>query len=331
VARQRDVGIDVISDGEMGKVGFSNYVIQRMEGFEIPEEGAQIGPADMFETPDAFESAFAGEGQQHLRMPVLTGPIERRGVDAVDAELDAFRSALDGVDPDDAFVPAVTPGQVAWNFPNRYYRSHREYVEAAAAALKPEYEAIVAAGFNLQLDSPDAAMAFHFVYPEGDLGDPREHLAIGIEVLNDALSEIPAEKLRYHVCWGNYRGPHHKDVPLREIAELVLRTKAKFVYVEAANPRHEHEWEAWKEIELPDDKALIVGVIDPKTNHVEHPELVAQRLERFASVVGRERLVAAPDCGFATFVGAHPCPPSIAWLKLRALVEGAQIASGRLW
>jgi 5-methyltetrahydropteroyltriglutamate--homocysteine methyltransferase len=331
VARQREVGIDVVSDGEMGKVGFSNYVIQRLDGFEIPEEGAQIGPADMFDTPDAFPSVFAGEGQQHLRMPVLTGPIEPRDTDAVADELDAFRSALGGVDPDDAFMPAVTPGQVAFNFPNRYYGSHREYVEAAAAALKPEYEAIVAAGFNLQLDSPDAAMAFHFQYPEGDLGDPREHLEIGIDVLNEALADVPAEKLRYHVCWGNYRGPHHKDVPLLEIASIVLRTKAKFVYVEGANPRHEHEWEAWKEIGLPDDKALIVGVVDPKTNHVEHPELIAQRLERFASVVGRERVLAAPDCGFATFVGAHPCPPSIAWLKLRALVEGAALASSRLW
>jgi 5-methyltetrahydropteroyltriglutamate--homocysteine methyltransferase len=331
VARQREVGLDVISDGEMGKVGFSNYVIQRLEGFEIPPEGAQIAPADMLETPDAFPSVFAGEGQQHLRMPVLSGPLEPRGSDAVEAELDAFRSALGDADADDAFVPAVTPGQVAFNFPNRYYGSHREYVEAAANALRPEYEAIVGAGFNLQLDSPDAAMAFHFVYPESDLGDPREHLATGIEVLNDALADVPAEKLRYHVCWGNYRGPHHKDVPLREIADLVLRTKAKFVYVEGANPRHEHEWELWKELRLPDDKALIVGVVDPKTNHVEHPELVAQRIERYASVVGRERVIAAPDCGFATFVGAHPCPPSIAWLKLRALVEGAQLASERLW
>jgi 5-methyltetrahydropteroyltriglutamate--homocysteine methyltransferase len=331
VARQREVGLDVISDGEMGKVGFSNYVIQRLNGFEIPEQGAQSAPGDLLETPDAFASAFAGEGSQHLRMPVLNGPIEPRGTDAVAEELDAFQCALDGIDPDDAFVPAVTPGQVAFNFPNRYYASHREYVEAAAAALKPEYEAIVRAGFNLQLDSPDAAMAFHFVYPEGDVGDPREHLATGIEVLNDALADVPAEKLRYHVCWGNYRGPHHKDVPLPEIVGIVLRTKAKFVYVEGANPRHEHEWEVWKEAGLPDDKALIVGVIDPKTNHVEHPEVVAKRIERFASVVGRERVIAAPDCGFATFVGAHPCPPSIAWLKLRALVEGAQLASERLW
>jgi 5-methyltetrahydropteroyltriglutamate--homocysteine methyltransferase len=331
VARQREIGLDVISDGEMGKVGFSNYVIQRLAGFEIPPEGARMAPADMLETPDAFASAFAGEGEQHLRMPVLTGPIEPRGSEAVDAELEAFRGALGGGDPDDAFVPAVTPGQVAFNFPNRFYGSHRAYVEAAAAALKPEYDAIVAAGFNLQLDSPDAAMAFHFVYPEGDLSDPREHLATGIEVLNDRLAHVPPEKLRYHVCWGNYRGPHHKDVPLREIVEIVLRTRAAFVYVEGANPRHEHEWEVWKDVGLPDDKALIVGVIDPKTNHVEHPELVAQRIQRFASVVGRERVVAAPDCGFATFVGAHPCPPSIAWLKLRALVEGAALASERLW
>jgi 5-methyltetrahydropteroyltriglutamate--homocysteine methyltransferase len=328
VARQRKIGLDVISDGEFGKVGFSNYVLQRMTGFEGK---ADFMAADFAEAPGVAAEAFGSEGSMHLRLPVLNGPIEVRDTKAVDREIANFKSALGNIPVDEAFVPAVTPGQVAFNFPNRYYKSHREYIEAAGAALAPEYKAIVDAGFNLQLDSPDAAMAFHCKVQGGDLDDPAAHLAAGIEVLNDVLSGVPAEKIRYHVCWGNYRGPHHKDIALKDIVKLVLKSRAKFIYVEAANPRHEHEWATWKEVALPDDKALIVGVIDTKTNTVEHPDLVAQRLERFANVVGKERVIAGTDCGFATFVGFHPCHPDVAWLKLRALVEGAQLASEHLW
>jgi 5-methyltetrahydropteroyltriglutamate--homocysteine methyltransferase len=328
VARQHKVGIDVISDGELGKVGFSNYVIQRMSGFEGK---ADFMAADFADAPGVAMDAFGSEGAQHLRLPILNGPIEMRDTKAVDKEINDFKSALGNTSPDNAFVPAVTPGQVAFNFPNRFYKSHQQYLEAAAAALAPEYKAIVNAGFNLQLDSPDAAMAFHCSTQGSDLADPAAHLAAGIEILNDVLSDVPAEKLRYHVCWGNYRGPHHKDVALKDIVKLILKSRAKFIYIEAANPRHEHEWSVWKDVKLPDDKALIVGVIDTKTNHVEHPELVAERLERFANIVGKERVIAATDCGFATFVGFHPCHPEAAWLKLRALVEGAQLASKRLW
>jgi len=332
VRRQLEIGLDVISDGEMGKVGFSTYVIQRLQGFEMPQEGAQVAPADLLDVPELFAyPTFVGEGEAHLRMPVLNGPIEPRESGAVAEEISAFKAALGDLDPDRAFIPAVSPGQVAFNFPNRYYASHEEYVEAAAAALAPEYKAIIDAGFNLQLDSPDSAMAFHFVYPEGDLRDPRAHLETSINALNSVLEDLPAERIRYHVCWGNYLGPHHKDIGLAEIADLILRVKARFLYVEGANPRHEHEWQLWLDRALPDDKALIVGVIDPKTRHVEHPETVAMRIERYASAVGRERVIAAPDCGFATFVGAQACPPPLAWLKLGALVEGARLASDRLW
>jgi 5-methyltetrahydropteroyltriglutamate--homocysteine methyltransferase len=328
VARQQKIGLDVISDGELGKVGFSNYVLQRLSGFEGQ---ADFMAADFADAPGVAMDAFGGEGSKHLRLPIVNGPIEVRDPKAVDKEIAVFKSALGKTSPDKAFVPAVTPGHVAFNFPNRYYKSHQQYIEAAAAALTPEYKAIVNAGFNLQLDSPDAAMAFHCKVQGSDLADPAAHLAAGIEILNDVLSGVPAEKIRYHVCWGNYRGPHHKDVALMDIVELVLRSRAKFIYVEAANPRHEHEWTVWKDVKLPDDKALIVGVIDTKTNSVEHPELVAQRLERFANIVGKERVIAGTDCGFATFVGFHPCHPEAAWLKLRALVEGAQLASRRLW
>jgi len=328
VARQRGLGLDVISDGEMGKVGFSNYVLQRMSGFE---GHAQFIALDIGDAPEVGADAFGDEGSQHMRMPILNGPMEPRGSEAVTKELDDLSAALGDVDHDEAFIPAVTPGQIAFNFPNRYYDSHQDYLEAAAAALAPEYKAIVDAGFNLQLDSPDSAMAFHCSTEGTDLADPATHLAAAIDVLNGALSGVPEEKVRYHVCWGNYRGPHHKDVPLEEIADLVLGARAKFIYVEAANPRHEHEWRVWEDVKLPDDKALIAGVIDTKTNHVEHPKLVADRIERFANILGKERVVAGTDCGFATFVGFHSCNPAAAWLKLQALVEGAQLASDRLW
>ena len=328
VARQRQIGIDVISDGELGKVGFSNYVLQRMSGFEGQSE---FMAADFMDAPGVAQDAFGSEGSQHLRLPLLNGPIEMRDTEAVDKEIADFKSALGDTAADNAFIPAVTPGQIAFNFPNKYYPSHQKYIEAAAAAMAPEYKAIVKAGFNLQLDSPDAAMAFHCRTEGTDLSDPAAHLAAGIEVLNDVLSDVPAEKIRYHVCWGNYRGPHTKDVALKDIVYLVLKSRARFIYIEAANPRHEHEWTVWKDVKLPDDKALIVGVIDTKTNTVEHPELVAERIECFANIVGRERVIAGTDCGFATFVGFHPCHPEVAWLKLKTLVEGAKIASERLW
>lgn len=325
VARQREVGIDAISDGEIGKTGFSNYVLQRMSGFA---GSAQFMAEDLADAPEIIAEALGTLAP--TRLPILDGPMEARDTDAVAREIDDFATAL-GDNREDAFIPAVTPGHVAFNFPNNHYATHQEYIEAAAAALSPEYHAIVDAGFDLQLDSPDAAMAFHCHVEGSDLRDPAGHLAAGIEVLNDHLADVPPEKLRYHVCWGNYRGPHHKDHGLDEIAEIVLRTRAKFIYVEAANPQHEHEWAVWKDVKLPDDKALIVGVIDVKTNHIEHPEVVAQRIERFAEVVGRERVIAGTDCGFATFVGFNSCNPVAAWMKLGSLVEGARIASERLY
>ncbi len=324
VQRQRTIGIDAISDGEMGKVGFSNYVMQHLGGFE---GASQALPGDLADVPDMVAQVFGGEGTAHLRLPVLKGPIETRDKGFVAREIDDFKAALGGASPEPAFIPAVTPGQVTFNFPNHYYQTHQKYLEAAAQALSPEYHAIVGAGFDLQLDSPDSAMAFHFRTEGSDVGDAKTHLSAAIDVLNGALSDLPPDKLRYHVCWGNYRGPHHKDVPLREIVDIILRVRAKFIYVEAANPRHAHEWAVWKEVKLPDEKALIVGVIDTKTNHVEHPDLIAERIGRFVNIVGKERVVAATDCGFATFVGVHPCAPGAAWLKLKALVAGAQLAS----
>jgi 5-methyltetrahydropteroyltriglutamate--homocysteine methyltransferase len=328
VQKQREAGVDVISDGEMGKVGFSNYVLQRFGGFTAR---AQFMALDVAETPALAGNIFGDRASQHLRLPILEGPMEPRGRDAIAREIEDLRAALGDTRPDDAFIGAVTPGQITFNFPNRFYGSHEAYLDAAARALRPEYEAIVEAGFNLQLDSPDVAMACHCWTEGSDLKDAKAHIPASIEALNGVLGNLPSEKIRFHVCWGNYRGPHHKDVALRDIVDPVLRIHADFIYFEAANPRHEHEWEVWKDVKLPDDKALIPGVIDTKTNHVEHPELVAQRLERFAGIVGRERVIAGTDCGFATFVGWHSCEPESAWLKLRALSDGAALASRRLW
>jgi 5-methyltetrahydropteroyltriglutamate--homocysteine methyltransferase len=303
VSLQRTAGIDVISDGEMSKIGFSNYVIQRFSGF--------------------------GERAQFMATDLADFPILIR--EAVKSDIANFKSALGNSSPDDAFIPAVTPGQMLFNFPNHYYPTREEYLEAAGNALRVEYQAIVDAGFNLQLDSPDLAMHRHSFSDGKGPTTLKSYIPLAIEALNHATRGIPAEKMRLHLCWGNYAGPHHHDVEMRDIIEPVLKANASFIYFEAANPRHEHEWEVWNEVKLPDDKAIIPGVIDTVTNTVEHPRLVAQRLERFAKIVGRENVIGGTDCGFGTFVGFHNCDPKIAWLKLEALAQGARMASEELW
>jgi 5-methyltetrahydropteroyltriglutamate--homocysteine methyltransferase len=328
VERQIEIGIDVVSDGEMSKTGFSNYVAQRYSGFG---GRANFLARDIADAPELIEQVFATEAGQHVVLPTCIGPIEDTDPDAVHRDIENFKGALGDRSPDDAFICAVTPGHVTFNFPNRYYPSHEAYLEAAAGVLSTEYKAIVDAGFNLQLDSPDLAMAGHCVTEGSDMPDLSRHIPMAIDALNSATAGIPPEKMRLHVCWGNYLGPHNHDVGLRDIIEPILETNAKFVYFEAGNPRHEHEWRVWNAVQLPDDKVLIPGVIDSHTNHVEHPELVAERIERFADIVGKERVVAGTDCGFGTFVGWACCCPSASWLKLQSLVEGARIASDRLW
>ncbi len=328
VARQLALGIDVVSDGEVSKIGFSNYVAQRYSGFGAP---AIFLARDLGDAPELIEQVFGTEAGQHVVLPQLVGPLELVDRDAVHRDIENLKQALGDRSPDEAFICAVTPGQMTFNFPNHYYPSHEAYLAAAADALRYEYEAIIGAGFNLQFDSPDLAMAGHCVIEGSDMPDLQTHVPMAIEALNDATSDLPPEKMRLHVCWGNYPGPHNHDVELREIIEPILKTRATFVYIEAANPRHEHEWEVWKDVSLPDDKVLITGVIDSHTHHVEHPELVAQRLVRFAELVGKERVVAGTDCGFGTFVGFAACTPSASWLKLQSMVEGARLASDRLW
>ncbi len=328
VQRQRATGIDVISDGEMSKPGFSNYINDRFSGFE---GRAEFQADDVADYPNLAMRLFNTPAMAHLVFSNCVGPIENKDPGAVHRDIDRFKRALGDTPPENAFMGAISPGQVAFNFPDHHYGSHVKYLEAIGEALRHEYKAITDAGFSLQIDSPDLAMAAHCRSVGSSIESWDTHLPLAIDALNAALDGIPEEQVRLHVCWGNYAGPHHKDVPLRDIIEPVLKANAGTFYVEGANPRHEHEWEVFKEVELPDGKDLILGVIDVKVNAVEHPRLVAQRLTRLAGVVGRERVQAGTDCGFDTFLRFSQVDPDIVWLKLQALSDGAAIASEELW
>jgi 5-methyltetrahydropteroyltriglutamate--homocysteine methyltransferase len=250
---------------------------------------------------------------------------------AVLEDAERLKKALGDAPLESAFMGAISPGQIAYNYPNQHYDSHETYLEALADALSDEYNAIVDAGFNLQIDSPDLAMAQHSRSVGSSLTDWRTHLPLAIEALNAALDGIPPEQVRLHVCWGNYAGPHHKDVPLRDIVDEVLKANVGAIYVEGANPRHAHEWEVFKDVKLPEDKAVVLGCIDVKVNAVEHPRLVAQRVTRLAELVGRENVIAGTDCGFDTFIRFSQVDPDVVWLKLQALSEGAAMASDELF
>jgi 5-methyltetrahydropteroyltriglutamate--homocysteine methyltransferase len=329
VGKQREAGIDIVSDGEMSKIGFSNYVMQRYSGFA---NRTQFVATDLGDFPEIISKLFIeNEGGRHLVMPNVEGPIELRDKQAVHQDIANFKAALGGTSPDDAFIAAVTPGQMLFNFPNLYYPSNEAYLEAAAKALSYEYRAIVDAGFNLQLDAPDLPMRAHCYTGGVGTADMKTYVPMAIEAMNEATRGLPPEKVRLHLCWGNYAGPHHHDVELKEIIDPVLKTEAGAIYFEAANPRHAHEWEVWEQVKIPDGKTLIPGVIDTLTNHVEHPRLVAQRIETYARIAGKENVIAGTDCGFGTFVGWSGCDPQVAWLKLKALADGAEIASKRLW
>lgn len=329
VKKQLDAGVDIISDGEMSKPGFSNYVVQRYSGFGKP---AQFVATDLADFPGIINKLFvADEAGQHVILPFVEGPIELRDKEAIQKDIAHFKTALNGRSPDMAFFPAVTPGQMLFNFPNKYYPTNKAYLDAAIKVLKDEYKAIIDAGFNLQLDAPDLAMCAHSFADGKGPSKIREYIPVSIEAMNEAIEGLPVEKIRMHLCWGNYAGPHHTDIELKEIIDLVLKIKASAIYVESANPRHEHEWEVWRDTKMPEGMGLVVGVIDTLTNHVEHPRLIAQRLERFANIVGKENLMAGTDCGFGTFVGWSGCDPQVAWLKLKSMADGARIASDKLW
>jgi 5-methyltetrahydropteroyltriglutamate--homocysteine methyltransferase len=327
VRRQRDAGVDIVSDGELSKSGFSTYVNDRFSGFDGRSEFQADDVADF---PNLAMRLFATPAMAHLVFANCVGEVTYTGHDALAADIRRLRAAIGDADPSTAFMGAISPGQIAFNYPDQHYGSHEAYLAALADVLAVEYNAIVDAGFNLQIDSPDLAMAAHCRSVGSSVGDWHTHLPLAVDALNAALDGIPREKVRMHVCWGNYGGPHHKDVPFADIVGEVLRANVGTIYPEGANPRHEHEWRVFEEVELPDDKSIILGVIDVKSNYIEHPQVVADRLVRLAKIVGKERVMGGTDCGFDTFIRFSLVDPQVAWLKLEALSAGAELASSQV-
>jgi len=331
VKRQVDVGIDIISDGEMSKIGFANYVKDRLTGF-----GGESNPVvaqDVLDHPDLRVRMFRRNegGESRYYTPACDGPINLRDKDAVHQDIAHLKAALQGVRVEEVFMPAASPGTIAQVMQNNYYPTQEAYLYALANAMRYEYQAIVEAGFLIQLDCPDLAMQRHTRYAAASIDEFRKQVQQNIEVLNYALNGISPDRIRIHVCWGNYPGPHHRDVPLKDIIDLLFTIQGDALSIEAANPRHEHEWKVFEHVALPEGKILIPGVIDTCSTYVEHPDVIAQRLVRFAQVVGRENVIAGTDCGFGTFLGTSIIAPSVAWDKLRSLAEGARIATEELW
>jgi 5-methyltetrahydropteroyltriglutamate--homocysteine methyltransferase len=322
VQRQREIGLALINDGEMGKISYATYVKDRLTGF-----GGESRTPPIPELRDFPEFAARIDSAYELSTsPACNGPIRLGDPLAVQRDIEHLLDATGG-DPSHCFMSAASPGVVAVFFRNEYYPSREEYLSALVDALRPEYQAIVEAGILLQLDCPDLGMGRQMQFSRSSDEEFLFEAARNVEALNAAVAGLPPDRLRMHVCWGNYEGPHHKDVPLRSIVDVVLGATPAGIALEASNPRHAHEWAVFEHIALPEDKYLIPGVIDSTSNYIEHPELVAQRLDRYISTVGRHRVMAGADCGFGTFVGASQVDASIAWAKLSSLVEGARLAS----
>ncbi len=330
VQKQIDCGIDLVSDGEEGKPGYATYIKDRATGFEGESPVTIRQQAEARDFPEYTQRRMATTATI-LRRPTCNGPIAWRDFAAVERDVANLKAAVATSKPRGAFMTAASPGVVAFFLGNDYYPSHDAYLEAVSAVMKDEYEAITNAGFELQLDCPDLAMGRNSQFFELDLPGFRKIVARHIEVVNEATKNIPPEQMRLHLCWGNYEGPHHMDVPLKDIIDIVLTCRAAVISFEGANPRHEHEWNVWKDVKLPDDKVIMPGVIDSTTNFIEHPELIAQRIVRYAELVGRERVFAGSDCGFGTNAASSTVDPKITWAKLTALAEGAALASKQLW
>ena len=328
VADQRAIGIDIVNDGEVGRTGYATYIQDRLSGFS--GESPSLRFDDLSDFPEYRRRMGQAAGTRRLHRPRCTGPVALRDSAPLALEIERLKSALDAARVAEGFMNAASPGVIAVFQANDFYSDMDAYLSALARAMKPEYEAIAAAGLILQIDCPDLAMGRHVIYSEEDDALFLRRAAMQVEVLNAALENVPADRARLHVCWGNYEGPHHRDIPLEAIAGVLLSAKPQGLLFEAANPRHAHEWTVFRDRGGWDDKILIPGVIDSTTNYVEHPELVAERIGRFVDIAGRDRVIAGTDCGFATFAGIGKVDAAIARLKLAALVEGAWIASRRL-
>ena len=330
VAKQIESGVDVISDGEIGKIGYSTYMIERLSGFggHVDRKPA----ADLAEHPNLTKKLSAMMGSQDFVRASCVDKIRFVTLDPMWEDINRFKAAIaKSAKPDtEAFMNAASPGLITAFQVNQFYPSHEAYLADLADAMRQEYEAIVAEGFYLQLDCPDLAMSRHTGYQDLTEAEFLKVAAANVEALNAATANIPPERMRMHVCWGNYEGPHDHDIPLERVIDIVLKARPATVLFEAANPRHEHEWKVWRDAKLPDWKILAPGMIDTCSNYVEHPELIAQRIERFAGIVGPERVIASTDCGFGTFAGYGKIDPDVTWKKLRNLREGADIAGARL-
>jgi 5-methyltetrahydropteroyltriglutamate--homocysteine methyltransferase len=330
VAQQRAAGVDVVSDGEMSKISYATYIRHRLSGFAIGE-APRATPKDLDDYPSFKDRLSRLGATPKYHRPICIGPVETKDLSSLHADIAHLRTAAEHHGVQEAFMNAASPGVIAVFQPNEYYPTHEAYLFALAEAMRPEYEAIVAAGLLLQIDSPDLAMGRHIRFRDADEVTFLANARFQVEALNHALRNVPADRVRMHVCWGNYEGPHHYDISLRAIADAVLAAKPMALLIEGANPRHAHEWAVWREIRLPDDKVLVPGVIDSVSNFIEHPQLVAERICRVAELVGRERVIAGTDCGFGTFAGFGAVHPEIAYAKLRSLAEGAVLATRQLW
>lgn len=339
VARQAASRVDVVSDGEMSKISYATYIRHRLTGFELGEM-PRATPRDLDDFPDFKERLAKLGATPKYQRPICTGPIAVKDLSGLHKDIANLQAACAaaapaGQAPLRAFMNSASPGVIAVFQPNRYYASTEQYLQALADAMATEYEAIVAAGLDLQIDAPDLAMGRHIKFRDVDDAEFLRNARLQVEALNHALRKVPAERVRMHVCWGNYEGPHHHDIGLEKILDIVLSAKPSTILFEGANPRHAHEWEVWaaagKAGRIPDDKILAPGVLDTVNNFIEHPRLVAQRLKTYAGIVGRERVMAATDCGFGTFAGFGAIHPPICFAKLASMAEGAEIASRELW
>jgi 5-methyltetrahydropteroyltriglutamate--homocysteine methyltransferase len=327
VQRQIEAGVTIVSDGELGKVGYSTYIIERLEGFGGHSERK---PAlDLAPLPELRAKLAAIMGSQEFTRASCIAPVRLRTLEPLHDDIRRFTKALVGTNVR-AFLNSASPGLITAFQPNAFYPDHEAYLADLVTAMRPEYEAIHAAGFELQLDCPDLAMSRHTGYQDVSEEEFLKVAEANVEALNAATAGIPPERMRMHVCWGNYEGPHDHDIPLERVLPIILKARPATILFEAANPRHEHEWIVWRDAKLPGDKILAPGLIDTCSNYVEHPELIAQRIARFAAIVGPERVIASTDCGFGTFAGYGKIDPAVAWKKLKVLREGADIAAARL-
>ena len=327
--KQAAAGIDVINDGEMSKPSYATYIKDRLSGFG--GTGNTFVYQDLAEFPNLAKRVFGDPGRSRRKTPACNAPIGIRDPQAAQLDVDHLKAALSTVKSQDAFLSAASPGVVSLFFRNEHYPTQEAYLFAIADVMKKEYETIAGAGIVLQIDCPDLGMGRHIQYADLSLAEWRKKAEMHVEALNHAVANIPPESLRMHLCWGNYEGPHHCDVPLADVIDIAFRARPSAISIEAANPRHAHEWKLFETLKLPEGKLIIPGVIESKSNFIEHPELIAQRIGQYARLVGRENVIAGSDCGFGTWVGQAAVDPDVVWAKLAAMAEGARIASREFW